>query len=377
VRILQVTPFYDPHSGGVEAYVRRLTEELARRGHEVTVLTSRYDRSLPIEEQRAGYRIVRARTLGVWLDTPIDPGTRRLVRTMEADVVHLHYPPPLTSYYAARGLAGRRTPVCLTYHCDLYRPGPVGRLLTALYEGWFLPSTLRRAQRIIAHTRTYADTSTPLRGRRVDIIPSAVDLDRFRPDISGEAIRARLGLTGRRVILFTGRLVPHKGVDQILRALARLPQDVALVVVGRGPKLDSLMASARRLNVEERVRFCPAVGDDELPGFFRAADLFVFPSQNRLEGFGLAVAEAMASGIPVVVADMPGVREVIEPGVQGLLTDPMLLGELAARIEELLDDPARRAVMGRAARTRAEERFGVQTVVDSLIRLYGTLIEAG
>jgi glycosyltransferase involved in cell wall biosynthesis len=377
VRILQVSPFFDPHAGGVEAYVRRLTEELARRGHEVTVLTSRYEKALPVEEHRNGYRIVRSRTLGVLFDTPIDTGTRRLVRTIPADVAHIHYPPPLTSYFATRGLAGRSVPICLTYHCDLYRPGPVGRLLTALYEGLFLPPTLDRAKRIVAHTRTYADTSTPLRGRSVDVIPSAVDLDRFRPDVDGAAVRARLGLGGKRVILFTGRLVPHKGVDQILRALALLPDDVALVVVGRGPRLDALVGLARRLGLEGRVRFCPSVGDAELPAYFRAADLFVFPSRNRLEGFGLAVAEAMASGLPVVVADMPGVREVIEPGVEGLLADPLLLSDLAEKVRDLLDDPGRRSSMGAAARRRAEARYGVGTVVDALVSLYGSLIEAG
>ncbi|HEV2231255.1 MAG TPA: glycosyltransferase, partial [Thermoplasmata archaeon] len=115
MRIVQASPFYDPHAGGVEAYVRRVTEELVRRGHELTVLTSRYDRALPETEARAGYRIVRSRTLGVVLDTPIDVGATRSIRALEADVVHLHYPPPLTSYFATRGLRGRRTPVVLTY----------------------------------------------------------------------------------------------------------------------------------------------------------------------------------------------------------------------------------------------------------------------
>ncbi len=376
MRIVQVSPFYDPHAGGVEAHVRRLTEELARRGEEVTVLTSRYDRSLPEEEARAGYRVLRVRTRGVVLDTPIDTGLARVVRDLPADVVHVHYPPPLTAYFATRGLKRRSTPVCLTYHCDLYRAGAGGRLLTALYEGLFLSSVLDRAQRIVTHTRSYAETSAPLRGRPVEIIPSAVDLERFHPGISGEAVRARLGLADRRVLLFTGRLVPHKGLDVVLRALARLPPDVALVVVGRGPGLASLTALARRLGVAERVRFCPDVSDAELPSYYRASDLFVFPSHNRLEGFGLAVAEAMACGIPVIVADMPGVREVIEPGQEGLLTEPLLAPELADRVAELLSDPTRARRMGEAGRRRAEARYDVRTVVDQLVMLYGSLTAA-
>ncbi|HEV2429841.1 MAG TPA: glycosyltransferase family 4 protein [Thermoplasmata archaeon] len=377
LKILQVTPFFQPHAGGVEAHVRSISEELARRGHAVTVLTSRYDRSLPASESRDGYEIRRSRTWGVALDTPIDVGTRAAIRAFAPDVVHLHYPPPLTSYFAVRGLKGRSVPVCLTYHCDLYRPGIVGRLLTAIYEGLFLSGTLDRAGRIVVHTRSYAETSGPLRGRRTEVIPSMVDLDRFQPSIEGGAVRERLGLRDRRVLLFTGRLVPHKGVDLLLRALPSLPEDVALVVVGRGPELDGLRGLARRLGVSDRVRFCPEVSDRELPSYLRAADLFVFPSQNRLEGFGLAVAEAMASGLPVVIADMPGVREVIDPGVEGLLVEPLIASDLVARITELLDDPGRRARMGAAGRRRAEARYGQATVVDALLRVYGALAEAG
>jgi glycosyltransferase involved in cell wall biosynthesis len=179
------------------------------------------------------------------------------------------------------------------------------------------------------------------------------------------------------VIAFTGRLVPHKGVDTLLRALPQLPDDVVLLVVGRGPALGGLTEMARRMGIAERIRFCPTVSDAELPSYLRAADLFVFASQNRLEGFGLAVAEALACGLPVVVADIPGVREVIEPGREGLLAEPLLETSLSDAVRELLDDPARRARMSGAARARAEERYGVGAVTDALLSLYRRLPEAG
>ena len=138
-----------------------------------------------------------------------------------------------------------------------------------------------------------------------------------------------------------------------------------------------LQSLARRLDVESRVRFCTDVSDDELPLYLRAADLFVFPSQNRLEGFGLVVAEAMASGLPVIIADMPGVREVIEPGREGLLVEPLIARDLVARIQELLDDPARRAAMGAAARQRAEERYSLEIVARQLLTVYEGLRAAG
>ncbi len=377
MRIVQVSPFFFPHAGGVESHVRALAAEFAREGHEVTVVTSRYDASLPESEEFEGYRILRARTRAVWYNTPLDTGVGRIVGGLAADVVHVHYPPPLTAYFALRALRSRSTPVCLTYHCDLYLPGVVGRLMTGAYHRFFLPPTFRRVNRFIVHTQSYGRTSTALRNRPLEIIPSSVDLDRFRPGLDGTEVRQRLALEDRRVIAFTGRLVPHKGIDALLRALAALPADVVLLVVGRGPTLPNLTSLARRLGVEDRVRFCPNVSDAELPRFLRAADLFVFPSQNRLEGFGLAVAEAMAAGLPVVIADMPGVREVIEPGEEGLLVEPLLVSDIVAKVRELLDDPERRRRMGAAARRRAEERYRVDVVAGQLLSVYRSLIAAG
>ncbi|HTT25694.1 MAG TPA: glycosyltransferase family 4 protein [Thermoplasmata archaeon] len=375
MRILQVAPFYAPHRGGVESHVRALTGELVRQGHAVEVLTSRHVRSLPKDEVIDGVPVRRVPTLGVLWNTPIDPAMGRAIREFDPDVVHFHYPPPLTSYFAVRGLRGRRIPSVLTYHCDLYLPGISGRILTSLFERVFLPRTLDGVDRILVHTQSYGATSRGLRGRTLTIIPSAVDVTRFRPEVDGGPVRARLGIEGRRVLAFTGRLVPHKGVDEILRALVELPPDVVLLVIGSGPRLGSLLTLARRLGVEDRVRFCPQVSDEELPSYLRAADLFVFPSQNRLEGFGLVIAEAMAAGLPVVVADMPGVREVIAEGVEGLLVEPMIAEDLANKIARLLGDPATRQRMAIAGRRRAEERFALPVVVGALLRTYRELLE--
>lgn len=377
MRIVQVAPFFYPHAGGVESHVRTLAGELAREGHEVTVVTARYRRDLPRTEEKDGYRIVRSTAPAVLFNTPVDIGTARALRSVRGDVAHLHYPPPLTSFFAARALDATRTPICLTYHCDLYLAGWTGRRLSGLYERAFLPPTLRRVRRIIVHTRSYGRTSAVLRGRELDIIPSIVDLGRFRPGIDASGLRGDLRLDGKRVIAFTGRLVPHKGVDVIVQALRELPPDVVLLVIGAGPRLPDLVGLAARVGVSDRVRFCPSVDDDDLPRYLALAEMFVFPSQNRLEGFGLAAAEAMAMGLPVIVADVPGVREIIEDRREGLLTEPLIASDVARKVRLLLDDPALARRMGAAARRRAETHFGLSIVAGQLIRLYEALAAAG
>ncbi len=373
MRIVQVTPFFAPHFGGVESHVYELSRELHHRGHEVTIVTSRYDPSLPQQETMDGLLVLRGRTRGVVLNTPLDPAVGELLRGRPADVVHIHYPPPVTPYFAARALRQNGPPILLTYHCDLYLPGLGGRLLTAIYERIFLSGLLNRVDRIVVHTRSYGNTSAMLRGRAVEVIPSLVDVERFRHPTEVEALRASLGLTGHRVLTFTGRLVSSKGIDTTIRALALLPPDVTLLVIGSGPRLADLQALARRLGVTSRVQFLVDVGYEDLPRYLALSDVFVFPSQNRLEGFGLAAAEAMASGLPVVVADMPGVREVIEPGREGLLADPVIPEDFARPVLELLNDPAMRKRMGEAGRKRAEEHFALQKVTGELERVYREL----
>lgn len=377
MRIVQVSPFFYPHAGGVESHVRSLATEFGRIGHDVTVVTSRYRAGLPWLERSNGFQIVRSRSLGVLFNTPIDVGVGSVLRGRAADVIHLHYPPPLTSFFATQALADLHIPTCLTYHCDLFLAGRTGGLLSGLYERTLLPPTLGRVDRIVVHTESYGTTSASLRGRELDIVPSVVDLERFRPGLGTPELRERLGLDGKRVVAFTGRLVPHKGVDVLLQALRLLPPDVHALVVGRGPRLVDLRLLARRIGVESRTHFCRSVSDDELPQYLGLADAFAFPSQNRLEGFGLAVAEAMACGLPVVTSDMPGVREVIDDGVQGLLAEPLLADDLARKIGLVLSDPRRARSMGVAGRQRAEERFGLRRVAGELIRLYEDLHAAG
>ncbi|MDE1819887.1 MAG: glycosyltransferase family 4 protein [Euryarchaeota archaeon] len=376
MRILQVCPFYAPHVGGVETHVEMVSEELARRGHEVTVLTSRHAPELPeVERTPRGVTVRRVRSRGTVFRTPLALGTGRALRDLlpRPEVVHMHYPPPVTSYLAARALKAGGPPVCLTYHCDLFMDAPFGVALTAAYERIFLPTTLDVARKIIVHSQSYARTSRALQGRDIAVIPSLVDTDRFQPRQDDPELRKRLGAEGKKVVLFVGRLVPHKGVEDLILALSELPQDALLVVAGDGPRREALEEMANSNQVGARVRFVGAVSDADLPRYHAVASVVVLPSQNRLEGFGLAIVEAMASGRPAIVADLPGVREVIQDGVDGLLVEPLLAEDLAKKCASLLSDPSRRATMGAKARESALSKYRAQVVVEQLERLYRSI----
>lgn len=377
MRIAQVSPWFYPHLGGVESHVHSLSRELAARGHEVTVVTARHTSSAPEHESMDGFDIVRVKPRMVVLRTPIAPKMRPLLRELPIDVIHAHLPPPLSAHYSADAAEQRGLPLVLTYHCDVEIPSPLGSLIETLYRRSLGASTLDRAAKVIVTTRTYAATSRAVWRQSPVVIPNAVDAHRFNPDVDGRAVRAKFRVPpDRPVVLLVGRIVPHKGVEHFLEAARYLPGTL-LLVAGEGSSLESMEHLASALGVQDRVRFLGRVSEDNLPKVYAACDVFVLPSVSRLEAFGIVALEAMATGKPVVVADIPGVREVIEDGREGLLADPMNPQDLAQKIQRLLADPTLRAEMGRRGREKVLAMFTTETVTEQVLKVYEDVLARG
>jgi len=375
VRIAQVSPWFSPHFGGVESHVRSLSRELARRGHEVTVVTSQHDRTLSAEETVDGFRVVRVRPRFIFMQTPITPRMRGSLRALSADVVHAHSPPPLASHYAGAVASERGIPYVVTYHCDVELPSAFGSVVESIYRRSLGADTLRNANQVIVTTRTYAATSRAIWRYNPSVIPNAVDHRRFRPDVDGSAVRAKLRIpTEVPIVLLVGRIVPHKGVEHFVEA-ARYVPDARFLVAGGGSSLDAMKRLALSMGVADRVRFLGRISDDRLPEVYAACDVFVLPSVSRLEAFGIVALEAMSTGKPVIVADIPGVREMIEDGRDGLLADPVNPRDLAEKIRRLLSDPKARRTMGARGREKVLESFSIERVTDRIEAVYRAILD--
>jgi len=374
MRIVQVGPWFHPHIGGVESHIKTISAELVRRGHDVTVVTSRFDRRLPEREEMEGYRILRTRTRGVWFRTPITPATKRALATLDVDIVHAHSPPPLTSYYAAKAAKRRRLPFVITVHCDLEVPSIVGPLVESLYRATLGYSTTRRADRIIMSTATYAATSRAAWRYNPVLVPNPIDLRRFHPGVDGRPVRERHGIRADEpVVLFVGRMYGHKGIENLVEAAMSVPH-AKFLLVGGGPELNAFKRLAQRVGVANHTVFTGVVPAEWLPAYFAACDVFVLPSISRLEAFGIVALEAMASGKPVVVSDIPGVREAITNGREGLLADPVNPDDLALKIRTLIADDERRKEMGEKGRETVAANCSVERVTDRIEAIYHDLV---
>ncbi len=373
MRIAQVAPYFHPHIGGVESHVLTLSEGLVRRGHEVTVYTSNYA-NLKERETFHGIKINRLKQAASIFSTPVTPSLKKAFAETDHEVVHAHTPPPLSAYYSAKACKRTKIPLVVTFHCDLELPGVLGKITTGLYQRTLSRYTFKRADRIIVHTKTYGATSRTIWKYDVEIIPSAVDQGRFEGDIDPREIIKRHGLEDKRVVLFIGRLVYHKGLEYLIDSAKLTSNDVRYLIVGSGDYLEKLRKRARAKSVEEKVIFTGSVAFDDIPKYFAACDVFVLPSVSRLEAFGLVVLEAMASSKPVIVSNIPGVMELVTEGREGLHAEPMNPEDIAEKTNTLLSDDALMKKMGENGRKKIEQEFTWDKVVKQVEDVYKELI---
>jgi glycosyltransferase involved in cell wall biosynthesis len=359
--VLHVGKFYPPHPGGMESHLQTLCEEL-RKSIEVEVLVAS-DRWRSERSEQGGVEVMRLATALMLHGTPIVPLMARAMRRARPDLVHLHFPNPMA---ALACLTSRLdAPIVVTWHSDVVRQRRAAAAFAPL-----LSLLLRRCSAIIVGSTAYIETSAVLSARRglCHVVPFGIRTAAFEhPDAARVAeLRRRYG---ERIVLGVGRLIYYKGFEHLVRAMADVR--ATALIAGDGPLSRTLAAEAGRLGVGDRVVLLGRVDDADLKACYHACDVFALPSVERSEAFGIVQLEAMACGKPVVNTRLDSaVPHVSLDGLTGLTVPPGDPAALAAALNALLDDSARRAAMGAAARQRVREEFGAELMARRTLEVY-------
>ena len=373
LRILMVSDIYYPYPGGISEHIHHLTLELRRQGHEVQILTARYrEKTFDFQDPPWVIRVGRGIKIPInksFSKITFSPRITRWVKKVleegEYHIVHAHS--PLTPTLPMLSILYSRSVNFGTFHAahDFSRG----------YE-LFKPILLRVFERLdgrIAVSEVARDSVARHFPGEYRIIPNGVDVHRFHP----EGPRLAPYAQGRwRNLLFVGRFDPRKGLKTLLRALplvvARVPE-ARLLVVGGGP-LEPFYRSQVPNEVENRVLFLGFLPPEDLSKAYRTAEVFVSPATTG-ESFGIVLLEAMASGVPIVASDIPGYRQVMENGREGLFARPDDPEDLARKIVYLLQHPEEARRMGQTGRQKAVERYAWEVVARQVEAYYYEVLE--
>jgi len=363
-----------PYVGGAEHYVRRVALALDRCVFAPSLVVRAG--SDDIADWASEMRTLGIPVRAVPMSLPFRPmhavGLLRALSAVSPHIVHVNMPGP---YDGQMGIA-----------CTLARMAGAVAVVTTEHLPmveflWKRALVKRFAYRFVDRVLTVCEANVPfLTGRqrvdirRIEVVPNGVREDFGTIPVQRDAVRARYGLAPETpIVVFVGSIERRKGLDRVIRALARLDAESwQLVVVGTGPDRADCESLAEQLGIGGRTTFTGTLSGDEVEQLLVASDVLTLPS--TMEGMPYVILEAMAARTAVVASRVAGIPEVVVHRETGLLIDPADDDALFRSIGELLRDDTLRRNMAESGRKRFEERFTLQHQVDTISAIYMSLV---
>ena len=396
MRIAHIVCTYPPYYGGMGNVVFQTASELTKLGHEVEVLTPDYypseeiklveERPEVVHEARVQEKIDYATRLKPALQYGNAAYIPQIQNELDRfDLVHLHYP-----FFGVANLVRKwklrnpKKPLVVTYHMDTRAPSWKG-LFFKYYAKFWMPRILGTADKLLVSSFDYLKSSDAARvyeenKKKWIELPFGVDISRFQPRDIPLDLSQDLNLDeDLPVLLFVGGMDSahyFKGVPVLLQSLLFLKNNntpVQAVLVGDGDLRSNFELRAKSFGLDNLVRFVGQVSNDDLPFYYNLADLFVLPSVNQGEAFGMVLLEAMASGTPVVASDLAGVRTVAKEG--GVVVPPNNPNALAEVIYGFFSKSDQdQAEWSFSVRRVVEEKYSWQVIIKKLDEIYQQLV---
>jgi len=392
MKIAYISSTFPPYKGGIGNVCFYNARELARLGHKVTVFVPQYDEKVKETPYFKEFRVVYMKPFFKYGNAAFCP--QLLWRLKKFDLVHLHFP-----FFGGAEVVffwkkfNPRTKLVLHYHMDVVGKGILG-LIFKFYNYFTLPKILNRAQKVIVTSLDYAQISniknsvkkTP---NKFIEIPNGVDVYHFFPKERDKELLTKHKIGEEtRIILFVGGLDKahyFKGVDVLLKAMRGIVYtndtqinphkntNVKLIIVGGGELKQNYVKLAKNLDLEDNIIFAGSVSQEDLPKYYNLSQVVVLPSIDKSEAFGLTLVEAFSCGKPVVASLLPGVRTVVDNGINGLLAKSCDIQDLKKKIIYLLSRPEEAQKFGERGRKKVEEKYDWQKIGRQIEGVYKEL----
>lgn len=373
MKIIQASKAYFPHLGGIETIVKQLAEGFAKRPDIESRIVVCNDYNYKISKVCKDVHIEKTATFARIASLPISPAYPYRLLSQSADILQIHEPFLIApaSYLAFRSLARKRFKrLVVWWHSDIVKQEIVSNLYLPLQK-----AILTEADAIIVASPNHITSSRILLEfkEKCHVIPFGVDLSRFTMT---PACKQKVDIIRDKykkpIILFFGRLVYYKGAEYLIKAMESIP-DAHLVVVGKGVLQESLeLMAAKGLG---NISFIPYLSEEDLVAMYHACNIFVLPSVENSEAFGIVQLEAMACGKPVISSDLPtGVTYINQDGITGVVVQKRSSQELAKAIKYLLENEKISQELGSNAQRRVESKFTVSGMVEQTLNLYSEIL---
>lgn len=379
LKIAQVVCLLPPRAGGIAMVAHSYAEQLSKRGHDVTVFVPRH-KSKDAKKRYKVKALIPPLKIGLGAIMP-----QLMWRLWKFDIVHFHYPLFGSSVFVAllKRLRGSKMKLVLTYHMDVNLTG-WRKLYEMVCRSFFLDFILKAADKIIVSSEDYIENSRIQdyyfkNINKFEEIPFGV-AKVFKPERKDVALLNKYGLSeSDKIVMFVGGLgASHyfKGINYLVKAFTHIKDEqVKCLIVGNGNLKQHYERLTKRLKLEKRIKFTGYGEPEMMPKYFNLADVFILPSINNSEAFGIVLIEAMACGKPVIASNLKGVRSVVDTGINGLLVEPKNSRDIANKIDYFFENPDRLTKFGKNCLESVEKKYRWSVVIDKLEKIYYKLIK--
>lgn len=376
MKIIQTNKAYYPKVGGIETTITNLSEGLVKQYNvSVEVLTCSNQRSTEYERKNLnGVEITYLPTFGFIASLPISLSYMHSLSKLSGDILHIHEPFPWAdlSYLFSKKIRSNFRKLVVSWHSDIVRQ----KWALSFYRP-YIHKFLKLADKILVSNKNLIEFSEylPEYKSKCEVIPLGAKLDWVNNSSSRtDQVKKIKNDYSSPLVLFVGRLVYYKGIQYLIDAINQVP-NVSLVIIGSGPLKKELLNQIQKLNLEKRIHILPEVDEETLHSFYEACDIFVLPSVEKSETYGIVQIEAMACGKPVVCTELKtGTSFINQHERTGFVVPPRDSNALSETIQKLIFNDTLRTEMGLNAQQRALMEFTSEKMVARTYKVYQELL---